>query len=79
MKPFLSLLVFLFLIGTAHIHSQKLTKTEKKIVEAVEINQAEALDFLEAIVNVNSGTFNIDGVREVGHVFESSGEQNNPM
>ena len=72
MKPFISLLAFLFLIGTAHIHSQKLTKTEKKIVEAVEINQGDALDFLEEIVNVNSGTFNIDGVREVGHVFEKA-------
>ena len=43
-----------------------LSPTEQKIVAAVKNRSAAALQFLERTVNVNSGTMNHDGVREVG-------------
>jgi glutamate carboxypeptidase len=40
--------------------------TEGEIVRAVDAGNAEALALLERIVNINSGTMNFAGVREVG-------------
>ncbi len=52
--------------------SQKLSRTEKKILATVEKNNAEAIGFLEEVVNINSGTLNMAGVREVGTVFQNA-------
>ncbi|QXP54007.1 M20/M25/M40 family metallo-hydrolase [Cellulophaga sp. HaHa_2_1] len=52
--------------------SQKLSKTEKKIIASVESNNAEARQFLEKVVNINSGTLNLQGVKEVGLVFKDA-------
>ncbi|MEQ8423782.1 MAG: M20/M25/M40 family metallo-hydrolase, partial [Cyclobacteriaceae bacterium] len=49
----------------------KLSKDEKKVVTIVDQNMPKALDFLEKIVNINSGTNNLEGVREVGEVFKA--------
>ena len=46
-----------------------LTPVEQRIVEAVKANNAAALQLLERTVNVNSGTMNLEGVREVGRLF----------
>ncbi len=54
--------------------SQKLSRIEKKIVASVEKNNAEALSFLEKVVNINSGTLNAQGVKEVGMVFKDAFE-----
>jgi len=43
--------------------------TEKAIVKAIDDNQDKALLLLEKVVNINSGSLNIVGVREVGKVF----------
>ncbi|WP_339813635.1 M20/M25/M40 family metallo-hydrolase [uncultured Imperialibacter sp.] len=64
--------ILTFLLIFSHLaFAQKLTKDEKKVVSIVDANMREALDFLEKIVNINSGTYNIAGVREVGDVFKS--------
>ncbi|WP_024479409.1 M20/M25/M40 family metallo-hydrolase [Cellulophaga baltica] len=52
--------------------SQKLSKTEKNIIASVERNNAEAKQFLEKVVNINSGTLNLEGVKEVGIVFKDA-------
>ena len=52
--------------------SQKLSKTEKKIISSVEKNNSEAIQFLEKVVNINSGTLNIEGVKKVGIVFKDA-------
>ncbi|KGK29338.1 M20/M25/M40 family metallo-hydrolase [Cellulophaga sp. E6(2014)] len=52
--------------------SQKLSKTEKNIIASVERNNAEAKQFLEKVVNINSGTLNVEGVKEVGIVFKDA-------
>lgn len=64
MKKFLSLILLLFF--SYNLFAQQLSDTEKKILERIEANHAEALQFLETNVNINSGTLNVEGVREVG-------------
>ena len=75
MSKFMSFLVslsFLFLAVTAH--AQRLTRTEKKIVEKVKALDQESIDFLEKVVNINSGTMNLPGVRAVGKEFATAFE-----
>ena len=64
---FLSVL-FLALVNLSAF-SQKLNKTENKIINQVEINNSKALKFLEEVVNINSGTLNLNGVKKVGETF----------
>lgn len=47
----------------------QLTKTEKKLVRSVDQNTEMAIDLLKTVVNINSGTFNLKGVRQVGEIF----------
>ena len=51
---------------------QKLTRTEKKIISSIEKNNIEAIEFLKEVVNINSGTMNHDGVKQVGMVFKNA-------
>jgi len=67
---FLSLLLFSG-FSTAHAQ-QKLSRTEKQLVKLVSANNDEAIAFLEEVVNVNSGTLNLKGVRQVGALFEGA-------
>ena len=64
---FLSL-VFTFKFAEA----QRLSRTEKKIVDKVKAMDEAAIDFLEKVVNINSGTMNLDGVRKVGAEFDTA-------
>lgn len=69
MKKTLSLLT-IFLVLAFSGQAQKLTRTEKKIIAEVASNNDEALAFLEKVVNMNSGTMNLDGVKKVGDEFD---------
>ena len=42
---------------------------ERDLVDFVDAHTRDALALLERVVNINSGTQNFDGVREVGRVF----------
>jgi glutamate carboxypeptidase len=48
---------------------QKLSKEEKKLLELVDKNYQETVSLLEEVLNINSGSLNKEGVREVGRVF----------
>ncbi|TMQ20547.1 MAG: M20 family metallopeptidase [Deltaproteobacteria bacterium] len=48
-----------------------LDATERAVVSAVDAGNAAALALLERIVNINSGTMNLAGVREVGAVLRA--------
>jgi glutamate carboxypeptidase len=48
-----------------------LTAAERRIADAVGERSSEAEAFLQRIVDVNSGTMNPAGVREVGRMFET--------
>ena len=70
-KTPLSLFSLLFLTFVGSITAQtRLNRVEKQIVKQVSNNHNEAIGFLEQVVNVNSGTLNLEGVREVGQLFE---------
>jgi len=66
------LITSIALIVTCSITAQKLSRTEKKIVSSIEKNNSEAIQFLEKVVNINSGTLNAEGVKEVGMVFKDA-------
>src|ERR1700737_4253525 len=48
-----------------------LSDAERSIVESVKSRNAAALQLIERTVNVNSGTMNFEGVREVGRMFRA--------
>jgi glutamate carboxypeptidase len=68
MKSIIS--VFITLLLSVPLHAQKLSKAEKKVIAVVDQQTNEAISFLEKIVNINSGTNNLEGVREVGMAFK---------
>lgn len=47
----------------------QLTSVERRVAEQVDRHQVEAVDLLRRVVEINSGSMNFDGVREVGRVF----------
>ena len=49
---------------------QSLNKNEKEIQKFVEKNTNEAIDLLEKIVNINSGSLNIKGNQKVGKILQ---------
>lgn len=57
------------LMGSAA--AQTLTPEEERIVASVKANSGKALELLEKSVNINSGTMNHAGVREVGQLFRA--------
>ena len=59
----------LFILTSNTIFAQKLTQIEQKIITQInaQLPQTEAL--LKKVVNINSGTLNKEGVREVGAIF----------
>ena len=52
-----------------HVRGQALSDIEQRIANEVDARAAEAIDLLERAVNINSGSMNFDGVREVGVLF----------
>jgi len=69
-KRFLSstlLLLSIFVIANA----QSLSTEEQKIVAYVDAHAAEAVTLLEKVVNIESATQNLLGVKRVGDVFKS--------
>lgn len=71
----IQLFILCLLLSLAGSSAQKLSRTENKIAATVSRNAPEALSFLEEVVNINSGTLNLDGVREVGEVFGTAFEE----
>lgn len=61
----------IFLLAVPALGAQSLDPVEAAIVRQVDEQQAQAVAFLERIVNINSGTMNLPGVREVGRVFDT--------
>lgn len=64
------LFVFIALLWTPITFAQTLHEEEPKLIDQIEKNYQETLALLEETVNINSGTFNLDGVRKVGQIFE---------
>lgn len=69
MKKTLQILA-LCLMPSLLFAQQKLTNEEIKLTELIDKNYQETLALLEEVININSGSLNKEGVREVGRVFE---------
>lgn len=64
------ILLLLVLMSSSVVMAQ-LGKVERKIVAAVENNNTGALQLLEEVVNINSGSMNFEGVQQVGKIFRA--------
>jgi glutamate carboxypeptidase len=62
---FLSFVLFISFFATA----QQLSPVEKKLVQTVEQQMDQTLQLLRQSVDINSGTYNIAGVRAVGELY----------
>jgi glutamate carboxypeptidase len=60
-----------FFVPAANLAAQSLDRAERAMVDFLEEKEAEAISFLEQVVNVNSGTMNHAGVRKVGDMFRA--------
>lgn len=58
-----------FLLGIFFMQGQSLTRKEKRLTATVSKNLQESIQFLEEVVNINSGTLNLAGVKQVGDRF----------
>jgi len=56
---------------TAQSNRDSLSAIERRIAGAVDGRNTQALALLERVVNINSGTMNFAGVRQVGDVFRA--------
>lgn len=63
-------LALLLCLSGVSAFAQKLSKTERQLLQKVEQNHPASVKFLEQTVNINSGTLNPDGVREAGAVYK---------
>src|SRR5215469_8577857 len=52
-------------------HPQALTPTESKLVEVINARISDEIAALQKVVDIDSGTLNVAGVREVGRYFEA--------
>ncbi|MDF2156793.1 M20/M25/M40 family metallo-hydrolase [Algoriphagus sp. CAU 1675] len=66
----ITLLLILAVAPLFTFAQQKLNKDEKKLIELIDKNYQETVSLLEEVININSGSLNLEGVREVGRVFE---------
>jgi glutamate carboxypeptidase len=58
--------LLIFSLAISFTSLAQLSKEEKLIIQKIDQQLPQTLQFLEEIVNINSGTLNIDGVKQVG-------------
>src|SRR5262252_4500818 len=58
-------------VGGSAAGQSSLSATERAIARAVDAHRDESLALLDRIVNINSGTMNFAGVRQVGDVLRA--------
>ncbi len=71
MKTLLRSILFSLAIMIPNVSNAQLDRKEKKIIASVNKHEPQALKLLEKAVNINSGTMNFEGVREVGKLFQT--------
>ncbi|HEX6749113.1 MAG TPA: M20/M25/M40 family metallo-hydrolase [Longimicrobium sp.] len=70
-RLFISLVAAALGLAPTPAHAQQLTAAERRITAYVDAHVDEAVALLERTVNINSGTHNLRGVRQVGDVFRA--------
>jgi glutamate carboxypeptidase len=56
------------MLGTP-VGAQTLSSAEREMRDWVQAHRQEEVDYLAKVVNINSGTFNLPGVKAVGDEF----------
>ena len=69
MKPVHLLIIALLFFLTARTQSANLSPIEQKIVQTIDADKQPSIDLLRQLVEINSGTKNLEGVRAVGKVL----------
>ena len=69
-KKFIQSLIIFLLFAQTNVASQDLSKEELQLQKYINTYSDEAIQLLEKIVNINSGTLNIKGNRKVGNIFK---------
>lgn len=62
--------IFFFFL-TLTLFSQELSEKEKQMIQFLKENKQEQINLLEKTVNINSGTLNLKGVKEVGMLYKA--------
>lgn len=69
-KRYLLSLIIFPLVSQINIVAQDLSKEELQLQKYINSYSGEAIQLLEKVVNINSGTLNIKGNRKVGNIFK---------
>ena len=69
-KKYIQSLIIFLLFSQTNVVSQNLSKEELQLQKYINTYSDEAIQLLEKIVNINSGTLNIKGNRKVGNIFK---------
>jgi glutamate carboxypeptidase len=67
MKKLVSILILGSIVFTGY--AQPLSKTEQQLLKNIEADYTATIQLLKESVNINSGTFNIEGVKKVGQLY----------
>lgn len=62
--------IFLFLLNFS-LAAQSLSSSEKRMVDYLRANEKEQIDLIERSVNINSGTLNLKGVKDVAMLYKA--------
>jgi glutamate carboxypeptidase len=63
------IIVFLLFLSGINAKAQGLSAEEKKVIANIRKHLSENLQLLEALVNINSGTLNVAGVKQTGDLL----------
>jgi len=67
MKKLVSILILGSIVFTGY--AQPLSKTEQQLLKNIEADYTATIQLLKESVNINSGTFNIEGGKKVGQLY----------
>lgn len=59
-----------FILQCLCLQAQQISPDEQSVVDYLKDHEQEQIDFLEQSVNINSGTLNLTGVKEVGMMYQ---------
>jgi len=69
LRVLIGAILFNFIQLTTPLSASSLSESEKKITSVIDSQMLEAEKLLQKVVNINSGTMNFSGVKEVGGIF----------
>ncbi len=61
--------LFALLVAAGELRSQELSATESKIIQLIDAHLPATINLLKESVDINSGTFNLKGVKQVGELY----------